>query len=101
MKLTTTLADSTAITGANVASLFTFEGSYTPEVDLDENTIGISARGGSEIANVGIIVSEKVDGSWIHNNCTLSGSTLSAGYSDAVLPTYPTGSEMFLNGGEL
>lgn len=101
VKLTTTLADSTAITGSNVASLFTFEGTYTPEVDLDETTIGISARGGSEIANVGIIVSEKVDGSWIHNNCTLSESTLSAGNSDAVLPTYPTGTEMFLNGGDL
>lgn len=104
IKVTTTLPDSTAITTDNVASLFSIEGNTTATIALSTNTIlitiaGVDTSGG--VAN-GVIISKRENGAWIHSNCQLAMS--SAAGSDAYdtqLPTYPTGAEQFLNGGDL
>lgn len=101
VKLSTTLADETAITADNVASLFSIEGNVIPTVNLNGQRISVALQSEDADSSNGIIVSDKVDGAWIHNNAALSGYEDVEFASDVALPTYPTGSEMFLNGGDL
>lgn len=104
IKVSTTLADSTAITADNVASLFSVEGNTTATISLSTNNIlfeiaGVITTGG--VAN-GVIVSKRDNGAWVHSNCQLAlSSAVSADAYDTQLPTYPTGAEQFLNGGDL
>lgn len=102
-RLTTTLSDSTAITGSNVASLFTFEGNLTVTASLSTNTISLEASTPSSMNEAyGLIISENVDGEWKHSACTLTSSIEDAAQpADVALPTYPTGATQFLNGGDL
>lgn len=100
-QLTTTLADTTAITSSNVESLFTTEGNVTVTPALADNviTLGITFSGANFAS--GLIVSDKIDGAWAHNNCQLTGGAAEDWNADTALPTYPTGNEQFLNGGDL
>jgi hypothetical protein len=100
-QLTTTLADTTAIDASNVASLFTTSGNVTPTVSLNTNSIEITVACTDTYCTYGVIVSDKINGSWQHNKCTLRGAVDSSKSADAILPTYPTGAEAFLNGGEI
>lgn len=100
-KLNTTLADATAITSDNVGDIFSFEGNVTVTASLSTNTIELSAGAVSGDHVYGGIVSEKVDGNWKHSSCTLAGSGDYNFAASAALPTYPTGAEQYLNGGDL
>lgn len=99
--LSTSLADSTAISAANVAGLFEISGNVTPTVSLDENTISIAAASTDMDLIYALIVSDKIDGSWVHNNAKFTNVMNLEATADTVLPTYPTGGEAFLNGGAL
>lgn len=101
VQVTTDLADSTAITAGNVASLFTVTGNYTPTISLTGNVIKFDTTYGDVHTAVGKIVSEKVDGAWKHSACTLDTMGGADYTADVALATYPTGTEMFLNGGDL
>lgn len=101
VKLTTSLADSTAISADNVASLFTLEGSITPTVSLSDNNIFFEVANTGMDQATGCIVSEKIDGQWIHNNSKLKLVGAATFTADEALPTYPMGDEQFLNGGNL
>lgn len=97
--INTALADTTAITSGNIATVFTFEGNVTPEVDLNDTsiTVGVIEIG----TNCGIIITKKENGAFVHSTCQLSNPSSPTFTSDVALPTYPTGSEAFLNGGDL
>lgn len=99
--LSTSLADNTAISADNVASLFEIEGNDNVTVTLSTNDINIYGTNSDPDAGYGVIVSDKVDGKWIHSRCTLKGVIDANWNADAALPTYPTGAEQFLNGGDL
>ena len=99
--LSTSLADTTAITSANVGSLFEIESNDTVTVALDENDIRINGTNSDVDAGYGFIVSDKQDGKWIHSQCILGNVDTVDWNADTALPTYPTGSEQFLNGGDL
>lgn len=101
IKVSTTLADSTAISAENVASLFTIEGNNIVTPSLNGNMIAFSLADGSETGASGVIVSDKANGGWIHNTCVLHQYGAGMTPSDTALPTYPVGTEQFLNGGEL
>ena len=99
--LTTTLADSTAITSANVESLFTTEGNVVPTASVDDNKVKLTVTI-TDIDNAyGVIVSDLVDGVWKHNNCQLEGGMNGTQPADVAIATYPTGAAQFLNGGDL
>ena len=100
-KLTTTLADSTTIAAGNVASLFTIEGNVavTPAFADKTVTLGITFTGATWA--YGLIVSDKINGAWNHNDCQLTGAAAEDWNANTALPTYPTGTEQFLNGGDL
>lgn len=97
------LADNTVIDGASVATIFDVEGNVTPTISLSTNTIRVTLASSLNLYQAyGVIVSDKVDGAWIHNTCTLTGDFSSlTDTADAALPTYPKGGEQFLNGGSL
>lgn len=100
-QLTTTLADSTTISASNVAGLFTTEGNVTVTPALADNTVKLGITfSGANFAS-GLIVSDKIDGAWTHNNCQLTGGASEDWSANTALPTYPTGNEQFLNGGDL
>lgn len=101
VKLTTTLSDSTAITSQNVESLFAIESNANVTVALDNNSITFEPAMQATSYCIGVIVSEKIDGAWQHNQCILSGETDIQFPANDALPTYPTGAQMFLNGGDL
>lgn len=100
-KLNTTLADTTEITSANVVDLFAFEGNVTVTASLATNTIELSAGAVTGDNVYGGIVSEKVDGNWKHSACSLAGIGDYNYSANIALPTYPTGAEQYLNGGDL
>lgn len=100
-QLTTTLADETAITNSNVASLFTITGNVTVTASFDDGDIDLSFTSTDTKFAHGAIVSEKIEGAWKHNRCQLTGVPGEDFASNVALPTYPTGAQMFLNGGDL
>ena len=100
-KLTTTLADSTTIAAGNVASLFTIEGNVTVTPAFADNTVTLGLTYTDASWAYGLIVSDKIDGAWQHNDCQLTGAASEDWNANTALPTYPVGSEQFLNGGDL
>lgn len=99
LRIDPTLADSTAITVDNQGSIFLHEGNKVFEVELDGTTLSIITT--SIATNMGVIISKNVDGAWKHSKCQLSAPTAPSYASDVALPTYPTGNEAFLNGGDI
>lgn len=101
VRLTTSLSDDTTITSGNVASLFTIESNVTVTVTLSSNKISFQLTHSGDLMASGVIVSEKIAGAWQHNQCILSGDGDYSFPANTALPTYPTGAQMFLNGGDL
>lgn len=101
VQLTTTLADETAITGSNVAALFTVTGNVSAAITLSTNDIVITPDEDYTLTSTGIIVSEKIEGAWKHNRCEMTTISNRSYAANDALPTYPTGAQMFLNGGDL
>ena len=101
--LDTDLADSTTITANNVESLFSTEGTGNAVIQLSNNVINLTMSGYSGRGAAGLIISDKIQGSWKHNTCVLDlASNYEPDYTSAVaLPTYPQGENFYLNGGDL
>ena len=97
----TTLPDETALSSDNIASIIKLEGNKSAGVSIDGNIITIERNAVDEPVSYGIIVSDLVDGAWKHNKCVLQSDGTPAFASDVALPTYPTGTQQFLNGGDL
>ena len=93
------MADSTALTAANITSVIQTEGSVNPEIELDGAIICIDFP---QLAlQCGMITTKKVDGVFKHSTCVIEAQAGNNYAADVALPTYPVGSEAFLNGGDL
>ena len=101
MKVKSSLDASTAITSENVGTLFDFEGNYEAEASLSGNLIIIAFTQLESLDCYGVILSSHVDGVWKHSTCVLNNNAGEGDAADDVLPTYPIGTDMFLNGGDL
>lgn len=103
VSLDTDLADSTTITSSNVANLFAIEGNNTASVSITNNVIAIENSDARFSTLCGIIISDKIQGAWKHNECRLTklGSAPVAYTAAIALPTYPQGENFYLNGGDL
>lgn len=101
IKVSTSLPDSTAITAENVASLFAIEGNNIVTPSLNSNMIAFALLDSPSSYAAGVIVSDKVNGSWIHNTCVLTKHGTALTPANDALPTYPVGVDQFLNGGDL
>lgn len=100
------VADTTAVTNSMVNALFLKEGNTQGAAAITSNELTLSmapADGGSAIAS-GFIVSKKESAGYKHSTCTIANAAsglYNDASADAVLPTYPVGSQMYLNGGNL
>lgn len=99
-KLSNTLADNVVITADNVASLFSFEGTIAPSVSFEATRVTVAMGFTVAPFSNGLIFSKKAASGYEHNTATMAVLTATYAAADA-LPTYPTGEERFLNGGEL
>lgn len=93
------LADSTAIAAGNIASVFTQEGNFSASVSLDGQLIEIDYS--SLSGQAGLITTKKIDGVFQHSTCQITVPAGNNYAADVALPTYPTGNEQFLNGGDI
>lgn len=101
LKINSALADDTAISSSNITTLFETEGNLPLNFELNGHIIGVMENTTAGLANFGFIISKKENSAWVHSACTLDGSSNVSFNSDAALPTYPTGTQQFLNGGDL
>ena len=102
------MADATVITSENIGNVFNIETNMESVVALISEASKfdiILGDAAGDISAGAIIISKKSDAGYIHNTATMQKSTsitISAAHaSDIVLPTYPVGTEMFLNGGDI
>lgn len=94
--------DATAITSDNVSTAFITDGNDTAVIEIGENGILLKMDSSLFLAAAGIIFSDKQSSGWVHSSCTLVVTGNQHPYTaDVALPTYPIGTEMFLNGGDL
>ena len=92
------LSDETAISAANIASVFELGGNATPTIEVDGNSIKVTL---ATIANCcAFIITRKQNDGFIHSKATLGAGTGLSWNADAALPTYPIGENKFLNGGD-
>ena len=102
VQLNFSLADDTVITADNIAQLFIIDNPLGEPLQYfsGDGFFGVALK---EITGEcwGIIYSKKVDAGFKHSNTTLNSTAVAGTASDVVLPTYPEGSQRFLNGGEL
>lgn len=96
------LADDTTITQDNVAQLFTVDNplGLTLSWEFSGGMITINVTGKMGVRG-NAIISRKTSNGFEHNQCVLRGSGSVTPAADVALPTYPEGTEKFLNGGEL
>jgi len=94
-----TLADNTAITSSNIGDVFAVEGNAAASVSLASNVISITL---GTVANCcAVIISKKTANGYIHNEAILGSKTGNDFNADAALPTYPVGTQDYLNGGDI
>ena len=91
------LPSATEISSDNIASVITLDGNVNVTLAYASNTI--TATFADFSANAGIIVSRKENATYKHNDVVLAAPATPSFTSDDALPTYPTGSQRFLNGG--
>ena len=100
------VADTTAVTNSMVNALFLKEGNTQGAASITGSELTLSmapANGDSAIAS-GFIVTIKESAGYKHSTCTIANAATGLyndASADAVLPTYPVGSQMYLNGGNL
>lgn len=101
MFLSATAADSTSVTTEALATLLTLETEGTFEVSYSSTTHKVSVSNYESANAIGYILSKKTASGWEHNNAVMTPHTSMKWSADVALPTYPTGSEQFLNGGDI
>ena len=94
------LADETAITSEDAASLFTLDQNLSVTVSLSSTYIMFESTTACKAD--GIILSKKVESAWQHCKSTMKVLGTNPDFAaDVALPTYPTGASRFLNGGDI
>lgn len=104
-----TVADTTVITASNASVIFDIDSNAAGLISISvadsKTTITLGNVNGSYGAG-GVIFTKAENSGFKHSTCVLqkmdnSENHFADAVADIVLPTYPVGSEMFLNGGEL
>lgn len=103
LSIKSNLSDATVLTAANFLDAFNIDSNFTPNVTLSDGVISL-VNGDSDSVFHGeqnAIVTRKQNGKYIHSALTINSSKTKKYSSDVALPTYPVGTEQFLNGGDL
>lgn len=106
----TEVADTTVVSTANIATCFNVENPLEANVTITFTTgesnskvvAGVKATDAADdTIAVGAIRSSESNGAWIHTTSFMESVVGGSYNADTVLPSYPEGSQRFLNGGEL
>lgn len=100
------VADTTVITADNKNTIFVSEGNASVVVAYAGGEFSFTFSDGTSNSPScsGVIVTKKETAGYKHSTCVLKNYDMpeyNSASSDVVLPTYPIGSQMYLNGGEL
>ena len=95
------VTDETEISAENVSTLFDIDANVKTSVSMNQSKVVFMPSDEYDILSYGVIATDKVDGAFIHSRCVLTNSDTVGWTSDVALPTYPTGANQFLNGGDL
>lgn len=101
LSIAPTADDATVITSENIASIILLDASFAATPVVDGVAIQIDFPTNASDNSCGAILSDKENGAWIHSTCVLKGGDAFNYAADVALPTYPMGSEQYLNGGDL
>lgn len=97
-----TLADDTVISAENVDQLFDIENPLGMNIAVSFSAGEIQISDSSIVSKAaGVIFTDKVGSGFEHSESYLDPDGEPAFTADVALPTYPEGTERFLNGGEL
>lgn len=99
LKIKEGLTLTTTITSSNIGDMFDIEASGDVSFTAATSNIQVGDLTAWEAA--ALILSKKNGSTWQHNTAELQGNPSSNRASNNVLPTYPTGQERFLNGGDI
>lgn len=95
------VSDETVISAENVTTLFDVDSNFPVTVSLADNLITFVPTVEGDLVSYGAIATDKVNGAFVHSRCVLENYDAVNWASDVALPTYPQGSQQFLNGGDL
>lgn len=99
------LNEETVLTAENAADAFNIEGNVSPIFSISDGELRVKVNTNAESRGYGqgwSIITRKSGSGFIHSTCQMIwGSAANAYSADVVLPTYPIGTEMFLDGGNL
>ena len=98
-RINPTMADTEAISSANIADVFAIEGNATAAISIASNVISINLA--AVAGCCAVIISKKVSGKYIHNEAVLGDGSGFSAPADTTLPTYPVGAQNYLNGGDI
>lgn len=94
-----TVADSTALTAEVLNAAAKMEGTKNLTFTVANGAVTIEGIACEDRNS--IIVSRLENGTYIHNKASMQHGSASMNTADIVLPTYPIGTQQFLNGGDL
>lgn len=102
ISISSALSDETTVTTENASQLFSIDNPFglTVAFEVISGEVQISVTGFTP-TSVGAIFTQKTTTGFIHSTCDLEVITNPEFAADVALPTYPEGTERFLNGGEL
>lgn len=98
------LNEETVLSADNALAAFNLEGDFTPAVRLSGENIMLNGDNDDQSELYGqqwSIVTRKENGSFIHSDCQLTNTGGRKFAADVALPTYPSSTEQYLNGGDL
>lgn len=100
--VSSSLADNTVITAENLTQFFSVDNPFGLNIsfDLIPTQVQVNVSRFTPYAN-GLIFTQKTSAGFSHSTCVLKQADNPSFAADVALPTYPEGSEKFLNGGEL
>lgn len=95
------VAATTAITSESLASIFKTDGNLSNSLVYETGQLTLSTQGIGNAFASDYIISRKNNGAFEHSKATLQLVGTPEFTSDVALPTYPTGTQLFLDGGDL
>lgn len=95
------VATTTVISSANLTTIFEVDSNASTSLALADGILTLTASGIGASYAADYIISRKENGAFVHSTATLIVAGDASFTSDVALPTYPTGTQQFLNGGDL
>ena len=92
---------STVISAENLTTIFEVDANVTTTLSFASGSVKLAVSGLGDNYASNYIISRKENGAYVHSTAALILSGDASFTADVALPTYPKGTQQFLNGGDL